>query len=262
MSFFLVVVAALLGTTLADLPTPELQKQIEKASEAQKDQAASSSISREIDLAPEANLTAGTGDIDTNGPCNEDIPIFCPDVKPGYAHLAECLNNQMLDDEEGSSEFTAMISKECKQDLLNFKIALSENINMDVETAAACKADAKRLCGFTKMLNFPGKVIACLREKKSQLQGKCEKRITLAQLQAAEDYRLDANVYDACKADAENICKDVKPGSGRMNGCLRDNRAKVCLWPQCISETSNSRHSVLCTLYWLYQGVLHRDRGE
>lgn len=229
MSLILVVVAALLGTAVADLPNPDLRNQIEKASEAQRFQEASSSTSREIDLAPEANLTAGTGDIDINGPCSEDINIFCKEVKPGYAHIAECLNNQIEDDKDGTSEFTAVLSKECKDDILKFKMALSENINMDVETAAACKADAKRFCGYTKDYRFPGKVIACLREKRSQLKGKCQKRLTQAQMEAAEDYRLDANLYDACKADAENICKDVEPGSGRVNGCLRDNRAKVCL---------------------------------
>jgi hypothetical protein len=67
-------------------------------------------------------------------------------------------------------------------------------------------------------------------EPRCGVQGKCRQKVTQAQIQAAEDYRLNANLYDACKADAENVCKDVEAGSGRVNACLRDNRDKVRMY--------------------------------
>lgn len=39
-------------------------------------------------------------------------------------------------------------------------------------------------------------------------------------LQAAEDIRADPLLYEACKEDTENLCKDVKPGGGRVQACL------------------------------------------
>lgn len=38
--------------------------------------------------------------------------------------------------------------------------------------------------------------------------------------QAANDFRADPMLYEACKDDAENLCKDVKHGGGRVQACL------------------------------------------
>ena len=58
--------------------------------------------------------------------------------------------------------------------VLKYKMELATNINLDVNMAAACKADAKRFCEYVKDFKFPGKVIACLREKKPSLKGSAE----------------------------------------------------------------------------------------
>ena len=38
--------------------------------------------------------------------------------------------------------------------------------------------------------------------------------------QAAQDMRSDPMLWEACKEDSDNLCKDVKPGGGRMQACL------------------------------------------
>lgn len=205
----------------------DLKEKINKAVDAQQVGDAISTIAQPIKIAPAANLTAGTGDISTSGKCAQDIDVYCVDVQPGYGHLAECLQNQIEDGREGTVEFTSKVSAACQEELLHFQMALAENINMDVETAAACKKDVDRLCDFTKDLKFPGKVIACLRSKKSSLSGKCKERITTLQMKAAEDYRLQATLYGACRIAAEKFCKNVDPGGGRMYDCLRDHRTEV-----------------------------------
>ncbi|MEA3307731.1 MAG: cysteine rich repeat-containing protein, partial [Elusimicrobiota bacterium] len=35
------------------------------------------------------------------------------------------------------------------------------------------------------------------------------------------------NLRGACKADIEKVCKDVKPGEGRIADCLKDNIKKI-----------------------------------
>lgn len=163
------LVAALLSLAACDKPSEKLQADIAKASELQSVRQDASSTSQEVDLAPAANLTSGTGDIGTTSKCAEDITIFCPSVKPGYAHIAECLSNQIFDERDGNSEYTVKVSAPCRATVLNFKMRLAENINLDVNMAAACKDDAKKFCDYTKDYKFPGKVIACLREKKTSL---------------------------------------------------------------------------------------------
>lgn len=39
-------------------------------------------------------------------------------------------------------------------------------------------------------------------------------------LQGAKDFRTDADLHVACKADADSVCKDVKAGEGRIQDCL------------------------------------------
>jgi Cysteine rich repeat len=245
MALRLLLFAALLAAAAAGKPSAKLIEAIKQAAEKQAFQEDATTTSHEVDAAPAANLTGGTGDVPTNGPCAEDIVIFCQGIKPGYAHLAECLNNQIFDERDGNSEYTVKVSAPCRGAVLKFKMALAQNINLDVNMAADCKDDAKQFCDYVKDFKFPGKVIACLREKKPNLKGKCKRAITKAQIEAAEDYRLDANLYDACKADAANVCKDVEAGSGRVNACLRENRLKARLKVLCTGRLHLSSAAAL-----------------
>jgi hypothetical protein len=224
-AFAQLLACVLCASTAFGQVSQNLKEEIDKAVDAQQVGEAISTVSQQIKIAPAARLTAGTGDIATNGECAKDIDIYCVGIRPGYGHLAECLQNQILDERESATEFMGKVSQKCKDELIHFKMALAQNINMDVGTAAACQKDAERLCAFTEKLDFPGKVIACLRSKNSSLSGKCRSRITMLQLRAAEDYRLQATLYDACKGDAKKFCKDVDPES--VNACLRDHRKEV-----------------------------------
>lgn len=226
-SFLLVCPAEDATKASAGKSADPLDKAVEAASESQMLGEKMSTKAKIVEESDEVELTAGDGDIDTSGACEEDIQIFCPQVKPGLSHIAECLDNQVADEVDGRSEFTARVSDGCKDELFQFKVQLSTNINFNVPMAKACKSDAKKFCDYTKDLKFPGKVIACLRENKPDLTNKCQEKITEAQLAAAQDYRLDAQLYETCKADAETVCKDVKAGSGRVNACLRENRMQV-----------------------------------
>jgi hypothetical protein len=38
---------------------------------------------------------------------------------------------------------------------------------------------------------------------------------------------LSARAQDACKADAEKLCKDIPPGGGRIIGCLKSHEADL-----------------------------------
>lgn len=124
----------------------ELKAGIDKAADAQSFGETATTVAHEVVLAPEVKLSAGTGDVDTTGPCQEDIQIFCDSVKPGAMQVAECLSNQVDDETEGRSEFTAKVSDACKKDILAVKMELVTNINFDVKMTAACKDDAAKVC--------------------------------------------------------------------------------------------------------------------
>ena len=50
----------------------------------------------------------------------------------------------------------------------------------------------------------------------------------LGGLQGAKDFRVDADLHAACQADAEQVCKDVEPGEGRVQDCLVSLQAARC----------------------------------
>ena len=39
-------------------------------------------------------------------------------------------------------------------------------------------------------------------------------------MDAAEDFRSDTQLFDACKDDAVKVCPGVKTGGGRVQACL------------------------------------------
>jgi hypothetical protein len=58
------------------------------------------------------------------------------------------------------------------------------------------------------------------RESKDQVSAPCRAQVAKVQAAAARDYRADPGMHEACEADAQKLCKDVKPGGGRVQGCL------------------------------------------
>lgn len=48
----------------------------------------------------------------------------------------------------------------------------------------------------------------------------CAKEVLRTQLEAAEDYRFDAQLRGACGASVKSLCSGVEPGEGRELDCL------------------------------------------
>lgn len=88
--------------------------------------------------------------------------------------------------------------------------------------AHPCADDAQRYCKDVKP--GEGRVLRCLKEHEAQLSDACrEKR---------EDYREGVHAaMEACGPDAEKLCKDVKPGGGRVVACLKQHEAELS--PEC-----------------------------
>ncbi|KAK9838535.1 hypothetical protein WJX81_005974 [Elliptochloris bilobata] len=175
--------------------------------------------------APEAVLASGTADVATTGTCAGDVENFCTGTKPGEGRLAACLTKQQTEEEKGNIEGKTL-TDECKAELASFKIDQGENINKNLPLAAACKDDASKLCA-DQDPNDPVAVLACLRELKDQVSQPCKDQVFETQVEAAKDYRVDADLHAACEADAKKLCADVNPGEGRVQDCLRDKAVRV-----------------------------------
>ncbi|MBX2996478.1 MAG: cysteine rich repeat-containing protein [Bdellovibrionaceae bacterium] len=86
------------------------------------------------------------------------------------------------------------------------------------EVKEACKNDIEKLCKGTK----PGKgeVMKCLKEHEAQVSAECKA--------AGQEMKHDMKAaHEACKADLEKFCGDIKPGKGRKIKCLKKHEAEL-----------------------------------
>ena len=120
--------------------------------------------------------------------------------------------------------------------------------------------DADKFCNVTWFFGYKsGQVIACLRcvcaaskprcgcahaelaaaacsirDVKDRLAPGCKREVFKVQMDAALDYRADSMLYEACKADSDSLCKDVKQGGGRVQACLVRHAGFT---PRCVHRT-------------------------
>jgi len=85
-----------------------------------------------------------------------------------------------------------------------------------------CAPDVERLC--TGVQQGHGRIATCLMDKQAELSAECAQEI--------EQMRARARAFaQACKGDINKYCKGMRPGSGKLAKCLKDNQAK--LTPAC-----------------------------
>ena len=84
--------------------------------------------------------------------------------------------------------------------------------------ANPCKEDAEKLCKGVKPGG--GRIIKCLKEHEADLSEAC-KAMEAKHKERAEE------IHESCKADVDKLCKDVKPGRGRIIRCLRKHREEI-----------------------------------
>ncbi len=92
----------------------------------------------------------------------------------------------------------------------------------DKDDRGACRADVEKLCKGVEP--GEGRLAHCMKEHESEISPGCKEH--MAKMHEAMQKRMQA-FNEACKGDVEKYCKDVKPGEGRMAGCLRKNEASL-----------------------------------
>jgi hypothetical protein len=135
------------------------------------------------------------------GVCAEDIQKFCKDVKPGEGRIAACLK-----------ENEKKLSKACS------------------ERQAAVKERGARRGGKGEMAGaFKGRQANWRKGYKTGFRDGF-KGCAAAGPRGGKGMKARAGRGDrtnVCAADAEKLCKDVKPGEGRVRDCLQNNIKKL-----------------------------------
>jgi Skp family chaperone for outer membrane proteins len=86
------------------------------------------------------------------------------------------------------------------------------------QNAKPCAEDAARLCNGVQQ--GEGRVAKCLKEHSNELSPACKDNIR----EMKEEIQ---NFKEACKDDAKKLCKDERPGGGRILQCLKQHEGEL-----------------------------------
>jgi hypothetical protein len=121
-----------------------------------------------------------------------------------------------------------------KQMLMVFTVALlSIGVAAAADIPAAkgpCADDVAKYCKDVKPGD--GRIARCLKENEKQLSPACKSSIE-------ESKKRIKDAHQACEADAQKFCKDVKPGQGRIVKCLREHEKDLS--PQCKAKMTEPK---------------------
>ena len=81
-----------------------------------------------------------------------------------------------------------------------------------------CKADAEKFC--QGVPHKCGQMQKCLKAHEAELSPECREK-------QAENEAASAAKRAKCKAEREALCKDVKPGGGRIKKCLQERASQL-----------------------------------
>jgi len=157
--------------------------------------------------------------------CGSEIKTFCKDVPHGNARIIQCLANHDAD---------AEMSSECRTEVKRYSQRAGEDYRLNYRLNKACDLEIDRLCADVcspfQGQACGGTVLQCLSDKKENITDTaCKNEVFGVQKGWTKDYRTDAVLRKACKADVEKFCDSTEKGEGRVHECLRKNKANLSL---------------------------------
>lgn len=173
-----------------------------------------------------------------SGACLQDIRMYrCREKTSNrrefrLAQILLCLENAMHKDYP--------VRAECQQEMLEHRRFLLESYQLTPDLASSCEQDIAAFCG--PRLQPSGKTLHCLmRHARPSTQGskrlsdQCRRQVehVLKVSGAGEDWRVDPVLQEACQSTASHLCRDVKPGRGRMLSCLMDQVSNIAMKDTC-----------------------------
>jgi hypothetical protein len=97
----------------------------------------------------------------------------------------------------------------------------------------ACRADVEKFC--KGIAPGGGAIARCLGQHRAELSSQCRDKMAQGKKRAGE-------FAQACKADADKLCKQVQPGGGRVIRCLEGNKAQLSTACRQKIEEAEKRH--------------------
>jgi hypothetical protein len=98
-----------------------------------------------------------------------------------------------------------------------------------------CSKDIAKFC--KDVQKGGGRIADCLKQHENDLSAACKERIAKRE----EKRKKSSEISQGCKADVAKLCKDVKPGGGRIRKCLKEHQAQLSA--QCKKDLGQAKEA-------------------
>ncbi|MBN3297904.1 GSLG1 protein, partial [Amia calva] len=130
------------------------------------------------------------------------------------------------------------MNEKCAVGVTHFQLIQMKDFRFSYKFKMACKEDVLKLCPNIKR---KVDVVICLSTtvrndtlqevKEQRVSLKCRKQLRVEELEMSEDIRLQPELYESCKQDIGNHCRNVAFGNAQVIECLKENKKQ--LLPRC-----------------------------
>ncbi|MEW5311456.1 MAG: hypothetical protein WDW38_003170 [Sanguina aurantia] len=131
-------------------------------------------------------------------------------------------------------EASDRLAPACKKEIAKNQKDGAVDFRADALLHEACQTDATKLCADVKAGG--GRVQACLRDKRSQLEWVCEEQLFRQEVENSDDLRLSVRLFKKCLPDKKRFCSDVAPGAAKAKDCLEEHRTDSAFTADCKGE--------------------------
>lgn len=148
------------------------------------------------------------------GDCQADIDKYCKEVRSGRGRVATCLG-----------EHDGALEPKCQAQMTKYRERQAEARRRMEQYVEACDEDVQKYCANVRP--GQGRIVTCLEANQGNLSAACKTAMAEGKERMTGRREAMKGMADACSADAEQFCADVKAGGGRLSRCLKRNESKL-----------------------------------
>jgi hypothetical protein len=117
------------------------------------------------------------------------------------------------------------------------------------QNTGPCREDVQKFCKDVKPGG--GRIVKCLKQHENDLSAACKSHGEEMRSEFKKEFQ---EAQAACKGDVDKLCKDVKPGEGRIMKCLKEHENDLSA--ECKAERTKIKEH--------HKGMkgMHGDHGD
>lgn len=161
--------------------------------------------------------------------CEPMVEKFCKHAlkSEDEGHVLECLIEHKNDED---------MEPKCQAGVHHFQIISMNDYKLGYLFYKTCKKDIGSFCGDAAKRQAKNEIVQCLSEKvrnailsesPQEISDPCRQQVNFELLNESENIKLKPELARNCAGDIKLLCANVRPGAGRLEECLKNNKEKL-----------------------------------